>query len=136
MFSTILFAQKNKSSKMGQTTLEELEMTVYAKDSSASAVVLYEHTNRYPDKLHDETPRTDYYYRIKILNKDSFSLANIEINLYQKQKIKNIRAISYNQKKNGTIEETTLLEKDIFTIKKDQNWRSKKFTLPNIKEGT
>ena len=78
---------------MGQTTLEELEMTVYAKDSSASAVVLYEHTNRYPDKLNDETPRTDYYYRIKILNKDSFSLANIEINLYQKQKIKNIRAI-------------------------------------------
>jgi hypothetical protein len=136
LFSTILFAQKNKSSKMGQTTLEELEMTVYAKDSSASAVVLYEHTNRYPDKLNDETPRTDYYYRIKILNKDSFSLANIEINLYQKQKIKNIRAISYNQKKNGTIEETTLLEKDIFTIKKDQNWRSKKFTLPNIKEGT
>lgn len=121
---------------MGQTTLEELEMTVYAKDSSASAVVLYEHTNRYPDKLNDETPRTDYYYRIKILNKDSFSLANIEINLYQKQKIKNIHAISYNQKKNGTIEETTLLEKDIFTIKKDQNWRSKKFTLPNIKEGT
>jgi hypothetical protein len=51
LFSTILFAQKNKSSKMGQTTLEELKMTVYAKDSSASAVVLYAHTNRYPDKL-------------------------------------------------------------------------------------
>jgi hypothetical protein len=63
-----LFAQKEKSTKMGQTTLEELEMTIYAKDSSATAVVLYEHANRYPDKLNNQIPRTDYYYRIKICN--------------------------------------------------------------------
>lgn len=136
LFTLNIVSQKHKSSKMGQTTLEELKMTVYAKDSSASAVVLYEHTNRYPDKFNDETPRTDYYYRIKILNKSSFNLADIVVNLYKKQKITNISAVSYNLKENGTIETTILLNKDIFTVKEDENWVIKKFTLPNIKEGT
>ena len=65
LFSSILIAQEKKSSKMGQTTLEELKMTIYDKDSTATAVVLYEHANQYPDRNNDEIPRTDYYYRIK-----------------------------------------------------------------------
>ena len=31
---------------------------------------------------------------------------------------------------------TYLLDKDIFTLKESENWTVKKFTLPNIKEGT
>jgi hypothetical protein len=72
----------------------------------------------------------------KILNKGSFNLADIAVNIYKEQKIRNISAITYNLKENGTIEKTTLLNKDIFTTKDDKNWKSKKFTLPNIKEGT
>ena len=49
LLSPKLAAQKEKSSKMGQTTLEDLKMTVYVKDSTASAVVLYEHANQYLD---------------------------------------------------------------------------------------
>ena len=69
LLSITLFSQKIKSSKMGQTTLDELEMTVYDKDSAASAVVLYEHGNTYilPSTVHDF--RKDYYIRIKVLNK-------------------------------------------------------------------
>ena len=84
LFANILIAQEKKSSKMGQTTLEELKMTVYDKDSTATAVVLYEHANRYPDINNDEIPRTDYYYRIKILDKAAFDLADISIDLYKK----------------------------------------------------
>lgn len=121
---------------MGQTTLDELKMTVYDRDSTAAAVVLYEHANRYPDKSNDETPRTDYYYRIKILDKSAFDLADITVNLFKKQKIKEVSAITYNLSESGTMKTTHLLEKDIFTTQENKNWVSKKFTLPNIKEGT
>jgi hypothetical protein len=133
---TLLFAQKEKSSKMGQTTLEELKMTVYDKDSTASAVVLYEHANLYVDKENDFDNRTDYYYRIKILNKSSFDLADIDINLYSKKRVLDIRATTYNINEAGTMDKNNLLEKDIFTLKEDEDWTVKKFTMPNIKEGT
>lgn len=136
LLSNVLIAQKKKSSKMGQTTLDELKMTVYDKDSTATAVVLYEHANRYPDKSNDEIPRTDYYYRIKILDKSSFNLANITINLFKKQRVKDISAITYNLKENGTTDTKHLQDKDIFTTKERETWEIKKFTLPNIKVGT
>jgi len=134
--SSILFAQKAKSSEMGQTTFEELKMTIYDKDSTATAVVLYEHANLYPDRNNDEIPRTDYYYRIKILDKAAFDLADITINLYKKQLVEDISATTYNLAENGTMNTVSLIDKDIFSIKEDEKWVVKKFTLPNIKEGS
>ena len=131
-----LIAQKKKSSKMGQTTLEELKMTVYDKDSTATAVVLYEHANRYPDNINNQKPRTDYYYRIKILDQSSFNLASIQIYLFNDEKIKDLKAITYNLEENGTINKSPLLKKDIFSIKEGKNWVVKKFTMPNIKVGS
>ena len=115
--STLIIAQKSKTTKMGKTTLEELQMTIYDKDSTATAVVLYEHANRYPDRDNDEIPRTDYYYRIKILDKASFNLANITINLYDKQVVRDINAVTYNISDNGDMNNTYLNGKDIFTTK-------------------
>jgi hypothetical protein len=134
--STLLIAQKEKSSKMGQTTLEELKMTIYDKDSIASAVVLYEHANLYLDKKNNYKTRTDYYRRIKILNKSSFNFANIELNLSKNTTATNIKAITYNLNKEGTIIKDSLIKKDIFTIKESDNSTVKRFTLPNIKEGS
>ncbi|KGL63674.1 hypothetical protein PHEL85_0713 [Polaribacter sp. Hel1_85] len=134
--TSFIIAQKKKSTKMGLTTLDELKMIVYDKDSTATAVVLYEHANRYPDRSNDEIPRTDYYYRIKILDKSAFDLADISINLYKKQRIEDISAISYNLTDIGTSNKTNLLDKDIFTIKEGEDWTVKKFTLPNLKVGT
>ncbi|MEO9571643.1 MAG: DUF3858 domain-containing protein [Polaribacter sp.] len=137
LFSTsFIIAQKKKSTKMGLTTLDELKMTIYDKDSTATAVVLYEHANRYPDRDNDEIPRTDYYYRIKILNKASFNLANIKINLYKEQRIKDISAKTYNLTDTRTMHVSSVLKKDIFTIEENKNWKTVKFTLPNLKEGS
>ena len=38
---------------MGQTTLEELQMSFYNKHSTAGAVVLYEHANVYHNTEND-----------------------------------------------------------------------------------
>lgn len=136
LFPVILIAQKKKSTKMGKTTLDELKMTVYDKDSTATAVVLYEHANRYPDNTSNDSPRTDHYYRIKILKKSSFNLSNITINLFKDQKVKDIKGITYNLTSVGTMNKTYLSENNIFSTKENKSWKSKKFTLPNIKEGS
>ncbi len=133
--STLTYSQKEKSSKMGQTNLEELKMTIYNKDSTASAVVLYEHANVYLDPNYDHKTRTDYYYRIKIFDKASFDLANITINQYKEKKVKDIKAITYNLTETGTVHKSYLSSDKIYSIKESKNWTTQKFTMPNIKEG-
>lgn len=130
-----LCTQNKKSTQMGQTNIKELQMPLYDKDSTANAVVLYEHANVYLDAEENYNTRTDYYYRIKIFNKNAFDLANIIVNLYKEKKIKDIMAISYNLV-NGKINTTSLDKTKIFSLKEGDNWTVKKFTLPNIKEGT
>ncbi len=135
-FTIIMYSQKEKSSNMRQTTLDELEMTVYTKDSTAAAVVLYEHANVYLDPDNDHKTRTDYYYRIKILDQDAFDQANISIRLYKEKRVSDIKAITYNISETGSMT-TSLLDKDkIFEVKESKNWTTQRFTMPNIKVGS
>lgn len=132
----VIHAQQEKSSKMEQTTLDELKMTVYEKDSTAAAVVLYEHANVYLDQKNDYKTRTDYYYRIKILDKTAFDEANVALELYKDQKVLDIRAITYNITDIGSIERTGLSKDKIFAVNETENWTTHRFTLPNIKVGS
>lgn len=120
---------------MGKTTLEELKMTVYDKDSTATAVVLYEHANVYIDPANNYETRTDYYYRIKLLDKSSFDLANISIPTYKKKRVIDLEAITYNISGNRIVK-NHLLEKDIYTTEEGKDWEVKKFTLSNLQEGS
>lgn len=121
---------------MGRTTIDELKMTVYEKDSTAAAVVLYEHANVYLDPDNEHKTRTDYYFRIKILDKTAFEESNIEINLFKKKRALAIKAITYNLSDIGTKVQTTLSKDKIFKIEESKNWTSHKFTMPNIKVGS
>jgi hypothetical protein len=136
MISFALFAQQNKSSAMGQVSLEELQMTIYDKDSTAAAVVLYEHGNLYLDPDNEYQTRIDYYFKIKILDKTAFEKANISIDLYKKKRVLDIKAITYNISEIKTIKPTSLSEDNIFIVEETENWTSHKFTLPNIKVGS
>ena len=134
--ANIIFAQKEKSSLLGQTTLDELQMQIYAKDSTAAAVVLYEHANVYLDPNHNYNTRTDYYYRIKILDKSAFDKANIDIDLYKKNKVVNIKGITYNTSDIGSLEKTSLSKDKVFRVDQNENWTTHRFTMPNIKKGS
>ncbi|WP_299014152.1 hypothetical protein [uncultured Polaribacter sp.] len=133
-FSANFSAQKKKSTKMGQTTLKELKMQLYEQDSTANAVVLYEHANVYLDEGHEYQTRTDYYYRIKIFNKAAFNLADININLFKDKSVKDLKAITYNLSE-GRMVKNYLQTDKIFSVKEGENWTVKKFTLPNVQEG-
>ncbi|APZ47178.1 hypothetical protein BW723_13180 [Polaribacter reichenbachii] len=132
----IVNAQAEKSSKMGQTTLGELKMKTYDKDSTAAAVVLYEHANVYLDPKNDYKTRTDYYFRIKILDKSAFDLADITLELYKEKKVLNIKAITYNSSEIGSLNRTHLAKDKIFVVNENEYWTTHRFTLPNIKEGS
>lgn len=131
------FSQKKVSSKFGQINKEELKMTVYEKDSSANAVVLYEHANLYVDTKSDNFDnRTDFYHRIKLFKKEAFDEATVKIVLREKERIKDIKAASYSLNQNGSVQKVFLSSKDIFRNKLDDYWTEISFTIPNIKEGS
>ena len=54
-----VYTQEERSMQMGQTTMEELQMTSYGKDPSAPAVVLYDEVSYYYSD-----------YKKKIFNRD------------------------------------------------------------------
>jgi hypothetical protein len=133
--TTFSFSQKSKSAKMGQTTLKELNMIVYDKDSTAVAVVLYEQGNTYMNPAKDYDLSTTYYYRIKILKKEGFKKGIVQIPFYKKESVDNIKAITYNIV-GGSLQKKYLLEKDIFKNKETENWMTISFSLPSIKIGS
>lgn len=129
------YSQKKFSAKTGQTTLEELKMKIYDKDSTAVALVLYEQGNTYMNPNRNYDLSTDYYYRIKILKKEGFKKGTIKIPYYKKETIEKIEGYTYNIVAN-TIQKKHLLDKDIFKNKETENWNSITFTLPNLKVGS
>lgn len=134
-FVNFCFSQKNKSNKIGQTTINELKLKTYKKDSTANAVVLYEHANLYLDEDNNYKFRTDYYFRIKIFDKKAYDKGNIEIPLYKSEEVKDVKAVTYNLVGDST-KKDFLSQKDIFTDKKNEYWKTTSFTLPNIQEGS
>lgn len=134
VLQSTLFAQKHKSTSIENINKDELEMYFYDKDTLANALVLYEHANTYIDEESDYKFRTDYYYRVKIFNKEAYDLANINISFYDKEIVTNIKAVTYNLK-GDVIDKNWLKEDDIFTTKETEYWSKTKFTLPNLKEG-
>lgn len=131
--------QISKSAKMGQTTLEELQMKFYEKDSSAVAVVLYDQGNLYTYDNNLNEFRTDYYFRIKILKNEGLDKATIRIpffnNSHKNQEIKNISATTYNIE-NGSITKKHISTNNINTIHINANRKEINFALPNVKIGS
>ena len=134
--STLTFSQKNKVPNLGKTTADELKMALYSKDSTAVAVVLYESANLYLDPAFDYKTRTDFYFRIKILDKRGFDHANISIDTYDKKQVIDVKGITYNLSESGSIQRTSLEKENIFETDHPNKWKSTKFTMPNIKEGS
>jgi hypothetical protein len=140
LFSFNIFAQKPLPIEFGKIPMEDLQMKVYPKDSSAEAVVLCDY-GEYSYSFGDY-PNVIYrcHVRIKILKKSGFDRANIKI-LYREsndnrhERIRNLKAVTYNLE-NGDIINYPLDEKSIFDEKVNKNAHYQTFTLPQIREGS
>ena len=132
-----IFSQKkNDDYKFGNVTQQELEMTVYKKDTTANAVVLYENgSSEFIEKGGRIMLRTTYYKKIKILNSSGFDFATVTIDLYykdsRKERVDKISAVTHNG-----AQISTLKKENIFESRLSDRYNQTTFTLPNIHVGS
>ncbi len=127
--------------KFGEISVEELKMTKYDRDSSASAVILADYGESIIQYNQNEGFQLKFerLKRIKILTKDGLDYANFSIPLYHdgnnSEKVSGLKAVTYNFE-NGKIVETKAKNDAIFKEKSDSNLDLTKVTLPNVREGS
>ncbi|MFD2585083.1 DUF3858 domain-containing protein [Pedobacter vanadiisoli] len=142
-----LYAQTDQNVKrefkFGKIAPAEFETKISGPDSSASAIKLFD----VGDCYFEISPTTNNFIyvferhiRYKILNKNGYDLANFRVELYKnsgsaKEDLNYMDAATYNMVDGKMI--TSKLNKDAkFTEEFNKNYVIKKFTLPNVKEGS
>ncbi len=133
---------QDKHLKFGKIDKASLEMEVYEKDTSASAVILADYGST---EIKYNTTSESFYYefirhrRIKILKKDGYDWANHNVLIYHdntgRETITNIKGYSYNLE-NEKVVKNKLNKDAIFNEKHSEHWNEVRFALPNVKEGT
>ncbi len=140
MTCTLTVSAQKSPMKYGDIPIEDLNMTVYDKDSSAAAVVLFDYGKAYVSINNiNATLNYERHVRIKILKKDGLGNADVGILLYHsgaaEEKVSNLKATTYNLE-NGKVVETKMDKSGIFKEKFNRNYNLQKFTFPNVKEGS
>jgi hypothetical protein len=142
IFNLQNFAQEKAPVKFGKVSPEDFKTRVYSIDSNASAVVIADvgSTEIVGNSKGGFSLEFQHYKRTHILNKNGYDIANVSISIYTKgdaeEELVNLKAVTYNLE-NGRVVESKLETKSaIFKDKIDKNHFVKKFTFPNIKEGS
>lgn len=126
-----------------KTDLDEikqaLEMTSYAADPDAGAVILTDYGEAYIEEAGGDLQlKYTMYKRVKLFKESAFDLAEVEIPYYGvqgQQKVANIKAETYYLDGNK-VKSYDLSKKDILKEEGSDGWESVKFTLPQVQEGT
>ena len=136
LFTFVCSSQNSMSDRFNKLTEDEINMTVYEKDTTAHAVVLEEYGENYFELKKQRIILIKHFYtKIKILDKQGMRYANIEIPFYvgskSTEKIVNIKAITHNGDK------IDYLAKDqVFSVDVNPYYGEKRFTFPNVKVGS
>ena len=133
------YAQKSPI-KFGEIPLEDLKMRVYAKDTSASAVILTDYGEAYVNVTSLQASlQFERHVRIKILTNDGLAWADVGIPLYHsgssEERVIKLKASTYNLE-NGKIVASEMAKDGIFKEKFNRDFKLQKFSLPNVKVGS
>ncbi|ALI98886.1 DUF3857 domain-containing protein [Rufibacter tibetensis] len=138
LFYSLAYGQETPV-KFGKVTEEEIKMQVYAKDTSAAAVILADYGRSYFTYNQGFKVNFERIQRIKILKKTGYDWANVVVPYYQrnssKEQVVNIKGVTYNME-GGKVVKVKMEDKAVFDEKESANWFNKKFTLPAVKEGS
>ncbi|QHT69767.1 DUF3857 and transglutaminase domain-containing protein [Rhodocytophaga rosea] len=128
--------------KFGKVELKDLQMKHYAKDTGAAAVVLCDFGNSYFRYSNEEGFQVYFerITRIKILKKSGYDWADGKIPFYRvsnssEEEISNLKGFTYNLNGNEIVKDK-LTKESVFEEKLSDNWYMKKFSMPNVKEGS
>jgi hypothetical protein len=131
------WSQQRTELPFGEVKQTDLISKSYALDTGANAIVLNEIGNAY---ISEENLIYEYYVKIKILSQKGFGQADflILLNKSKERKVSetlySIRASTYNLKGIETVE-SRMESSNVFT-EKNEEYDLKKFTLPDIHEGS
>jgi hypothetical protein len=133
-----LNAQSGFNSEGFEVTKQDIELNIYEKDSTASALIIYEKGKSFVDRktylLNSEVKQ-----KLKILNRNGFGKATHTVYLYgkngDKETVTDIQATVYNLE-NGQVTKTKMDKSAIFEEKYNDNYTLVKFTFPSINEGS
>lgn len=118
---------------------QELEMTTYEADPDAGAVIIMDYGEAYIESGGGNFQlKNSKYLRAKLFKESAFDLAEVEINYLDSEgteKIANIHAVTY-YLEGDKVKTYEINKKDITDTDIGDGWRSVKFTLPNLKEGS
>lgn len=144
LFALILgfIAYSSSQSKYGNVTNDELSMTTYEPDTTASAVVLLSKgdTRFIYDPESGFQIQTNIQVKMKILKPEGLDRCNVSISYYvlertRAEKIMDLSGTTYNLE-DGKIVKTKLSKEYITDEDADNKYRIKKFSMPGAKVGS
>ncbi len=133
---------KSQTFKFGDIPREHLEMEVYDKDSTASAVVIFSKGETDLNYRNQEFMLTiKRHVRIKILTDEGLDEGDITIRFRNKnsnspEEINNIKAESYTLDENGKVIKESVGRRDRFTEELSEYTSAVKFTIPGLRKGS
>ncbi len=134
-----LFISQDHGFPFGQVTYRELEIKKFDQDTAAVAVILDEFGEAYVDNNNDHNIIFEYHVKIKILKKAGVKYGDFEIRLRKnesyKEQVIGVKASSFNFE-NGSMRETKLDPKKVYTQNVHKYMDLTKFAVPNVREGT
>ncbi|MAK34760.1 MAG: hypothetical protein CMC15_01100 [Flavobacteriaceae bacterium] len=129
-------AQDRQQAVFGEPTHTELEMTSYAQDPDAAAVVLFEKGKTYVKLINSKIRlMKEVHRKVKVLDASKYTEAAVGVPYYvgntSKEKITNIKAITHNK---GV---KKFVAKDaFFTTNEVNQWNLTRFTFPDVQDGS
>jgi len=141
--SAITASAQEFSTRHGKITKDELSMTSYPKDTTATAVTLYKNVEARYAYIYGKFV-IEYYYetKIKILKAEGKEYADVNIPFYNtgksgdaKETVSRIEAYAYNLE-DGKINKTKMEKSYIFEEQLNANLKQIKFSIPSVKAGT
>lgn len=142
-FSVLTVFSQEFSFKFGKVNDHELSMSCYEKDTTASAVFIYNKSDVYYDYRSDDFKLIyNFESKIKVLKPEGNAWADVTIPFYSpedqsqpRESIAKLEAWAYNLD-NGKIVKTKLEKNYIFEEQINSKWKQLKFSVPSVKTGT
>lgn len=130
------FSQTYLRYKWGKIDPADLKMKVYAADSGANAVILYDY-----DELGYNTRLTEqryHYVRIKILKTSALDLANVTVDYVGglNENLRDVSAQVHNLNSDGSESVQKMDSKNVFLQTLDDDRNEAKFSIPGVKVGS
>ncbi|HEX9979517.1 MAG TPA: DUF3857 domain-containing protein [Flavobacterium sp.] len=135
-----VFTISAQQQKLGKVTIADLKESAHLLDSTAAAAILYKSADVYFEATSEGfwNVITDVEVRIKIYNKQGYDYGNFKLEYYSGPHGETVSisdAATYNLV-DGKVERTKLKKEGEFTQEIRENYKEKKITLPNVKEGS